>query len=469
MNVEDKSELIIELDKVSLPLRNKVLLNNVHLTVKRNQCVVCIGKSGAGKSSLLQLIGGIFPAQYTGYASRFGETLKEGYDPRVGWLPQGLADNLNPHMTIEQHLLEGVILAERSKSKSVNEISTRQSVVESIIQQVSLPLSVLGQFPKYLSGGEIQRVLLALAMISKPELLLLDEPTASLDSQTKALITETLKQLKASTTLFIVTHDLILANALADDILVMASAEIINKQSDIQGEKQNTAVNTSFKEMDRVKKCASKSACMMPVVNINGLSLEYEGRVIFKDFSMTICKNTTNIIYGESGKGKTTLARIIAGWNRQADQYITRIGSSVYLSQHPRSACSPHFTLKKILTEPLYLNNIPIDMEKLYDWLRLVSLPSSEAFLSRKPATLSGGELQRLLIVRAMLAEPDLLIADEPTSALDPDVKAEIVRCFELIQSNTHCAVLIFTHDLEMQTLMGRKGLKLMKNGLSPL
>nr|WP_264194081.1 ATP-binding cassette domain-containing protein [Marinomonas algarum] len=449
-----------------MSIKNKLLLNEINLSITEHQCVVCVGKSGAGKSSLLQLLAGIFPAEYTGKAMRFGEPIKEGYDPRVGWLPQGLGDNLNPHMTIEQHLTEGWKLAQQVQG-SLFDDNQCSSNIESIIAQVSLSKKVLSQHPKYLSGGEIQRVLLALALISKPSLLLLDEPTASLDQQAKSLIMHTLKRLKTTTTIFIVTHDHTLVNALADDVLVMESAEIINNQKYVDVQKRYTESVSDYQDEDHCDICSSTSRCFeTPVVNIENLFLKYQDRVIFRDFSVSICKNTTTIIYGESGQGKTTLAKIIAGWDKQADQFLSRFGSSVYLSQHPRLACSPHFSLKRILTEPLLLKKMSIDMTKVREWLKRVSLPTTNDFLSRKSSSLSGGELQRLLIVRAMLSEPDLLIADEPTSALDPSAKEEIIHCFKLIKLKTSCSILIFTHDLELQSMMGERGFMLTSNGL---
>lgn len=463
---------LIAIKHLSLMVKERLILNDIQLSIQSGKCVAIIGMSGAGKSSLLQLLGGINPGTILGSVTRFGEPIVTGFDPRVGWLPQGLADNLNPHMTIEQHLLEGLKLsAFYGKKKKLTHPKQKQKLkqeIERIIELVSLPSVILTCYPCHLSGGEIQRVLFALSLIYKPELLLLDEPTASLDSDTTSYISETLNRLKGQTTLVLVSHDFSLVQQLADRVIVMDGGRIIDEGTPCSILAKYDQHLNILQESDDIQE--TNTFISSTVLSIEYLSLRKRDRQLFSNFSMQVKRGETILTYGESGAGKTTLARILAGWDLPPKPCVVQhFGLCVYLSQHPRAACANHFSLREILQEPMKLANQPIDESSIKYWLQQVKLPDSDEFLLRKPATLSGGELQRLLIVRAMLAKPDVLIADEPTSALDPVLKQEIVECFKTIQEKTRCSLIIFTHDPELQELLCTKGRMLSEYGLETM
>lgn len=449
----------IELSNVSLHLQNKALLKDVNCTFNRQECVAIIGSSGAGKSTLLQLLIGLNIEHISGSCTL--KSVKDQYS--VQFLPQGQSDNLNPKRTVEQHFIEQIVITRKEGFLSKLKGNRHRAELVQLVQHLSLSEEILSRYPASLSGGEIQRVLLGLTLLAKPQLLLLDEPTAALDRLTKKHISAKLKECKQHSSIIIVSHDMELVRDIADRIVVMKQGKIIQ---------DDQASNIIFDSKNRDNELNKKSNAYSKeeLLSIDKLNLSYADKQIFSDFSLSISKGSTHLVYGRSGSGKTQLARIIAQWKKLPDGARYRMkGSCALLSQHALSACASHFSLQDILFEPLRLMGKDIDKEKMYFWLKQVSLPTTEAFLQRKPTTLSGGELQRLLLVRAMLIEPDLLIADEPTSALDPALRDEIISLFNLIHQYTGCALLIFTHDPEMAEVMQQPRYRLNKKGLIKL
>ena len=448
-------EPLVQLRNITVTLDNKPILQNVDFQLGEKQCVAITGPSGAGKSTLLQLLAGIYHGHLEGHIEHFGTDCLASPDSRIGMVPQGVADNLNPHMTVVEHLLDGLDihfkLSRRECHKRAHDLA----------RQVALPQVLLKRYPRHLSGGEIQRVLLALALVSDPEILLLDEPTAALDEYTRNQIYQLLAQQRRIRTVVLVTHDMDLARAVADKVVRMGSGKVLGQapatslSSDICSRAPDT-----FKEP-----LVSPS---QQVLELRQLNLNHHGRVLFSNFKMDLLRGSLTLVYGASGSGKTTLARVLAGWDPLPEgTELHRNGKAVLLAQHATAACARHFTLRQILEEPLIVSQQPVHDSQIRHWLKQVHLPHTDQFLQRYPASLSGGELQRLLLARAMLSEPELLIADEPTSALDPALREEMVSLLLTVQRLSDCTLLIFTHDKALVYLTGQAGWQLTSSGLS--
>ncbi|WP_198517297.1 ABC transporter ATP-binding protein [Vibrio sp. HA2012] len=454
--IEEMCIPAVEIKNFSLSKDGSPILKQINLSVAVSECVAILGKSGSGKTTLLNMIAGVEENDYTGEIRVFGKVPEhKKHDPHVGWLPQGLGDNLNPHMTVEQHLQEAIILLNKDSKHKTDFIS--ESISE-LMLSLDISKDILFRYSKNLSGGEIQRVLLALVLIGKPKLLLLDEPTASLDEYTKSVITQTLRKIKKDTTLILVTHDSKFANSLADTVVYISSG-VISSGDFLQ------VNNEKSSRLERYERRGhSFSEVILSVENLN---ISYHNRELFHDFSLNIKQGDRLLIYGKSGSGKSTLAKILSGWLKEPDDCIlTRKGKCFYLSQFPSMACAAHYSLFDILAEPMKLSRKPVVREKMDFWLNKVHLEYSDDFLARKPDSLSGGELQRLLLVRALLFEPSVIVADEPTSALDCMIRNEIVSCIEEVQQVSNCAFVIFSHDSDLETLLSVNGYHLTPYGV---
>ncbi|QEW06161.1 ABC transporter ATP-binding protein [Nitrincola iocasae] len=456
MNMANTTQTaLIQMQDLLLEIDEKPLLRQIDLSVFPNETLVIVGPSGAGKTTLLELMAGFCPGQWSGQFRRFGQVFTGVTDTRIGLLPQGLADNLNPHMTIKQHFDEGLALQQKHNPHQ------RQLPMQVLMQQACLPENLLMRYPRHLSGGEIQRVLLVLATLSKPELLLLDEPTAALDKSMREHITQQLRKEKTKRAMVLVTHDLNLAHQLGDRIIEMRQGQISTNNL--------ASVLTMQSISPPTKPKATKNHNKPSVLSVQNLFLNHQGRIIFRNFNMQLTQGSLTLVYGASGAGKTTLARMLAGWDPHTSATNINItGRCVLLSQHPKTACASHFTLLEILTEPLRLSSTPVDMTKVRQWLCQLHLPNNDAFLQRKPTGLSGGELQRLLLARAMLTEPDILIADEPTSALDPALRSHIIHLLMEIQRNRCFTLLIFTHDQDLDHMTGSSAYMMTPEGITP-
>jgi ABC-type glutathione transport system ATPase component len=446
-----KNETLLQLSGLSLTVKGKEILQQINFNLDKGECLAIIGPSGAGKSSLLQLLAGICPGEVQGHFKRFGQNTQIIPDARMSLLPQGLADNLNPHMTVSEHLQDGLKLHFKLPRRKL-----RQGTLD-LAQQVALPETLLQRYPRHLSGGEIQRVLLALALLSNPQVLLLDEPTAALDVKNRERIHQLLQAQKEVRAIVLVTHDIHLAQELADRVVVMQQGQILQ-----QGATEQLLPATDSQRKQAITPAPavadhSFTPCDAPsALELKHLHLKHRGHILFKDFHLNLTRSSMTLVYGASGSGKTSLARLLAGWESMPQGTELNIpGRCMLLSQHARAACAEHFTLLQILTEPLKLAQKPIDMARIKYCLQQVRLPQTDAFMHRRPTGLSGGELQRLLLARAMLAEPDLLIADEPTSALDMELREEIASLLLTLQQQGHCTLLIFTHDEHLSALTG--------------
>jgi len=380
------------------------------------------------------------------------------------------------------------------------------------LSNVGLNKEKAGMYPHQLSGGEKQRALIAMALVNDPDLLILDEPTASLDALTKADIIELLRSAIVGRMCLVITHDLSLAASLAERMAVLYAGRIMemgrteeilkgprhpytrglirsypamNATKDLQGilgqmvhglpgcpfhQRCTQRIDICSLEVPKqMEKEGRIIAChrggIVPLLEIKGLSLTLDCYPVLCDLDISLCEGETLALVGESGSGKTSLSKAVMGLyepdrgavileGRRVEKRDSAFYSRVQMIfQNPRESVSHRMNVLDAVIEPLLVQKKGSHEQRLQrakEVLSMVELPVDDDFLKRYPHQLSGGEVQRVAIARALALGPKLLIADEPTSALDPSVQAKILKLLMNLQDQMGLAILFITHDIAL-------------------
>ena len=323
------------------------------------------------------------------------------------------------------------------------------------------------QRPYQFSGGMRQRVAIAAALAGEPDILLADEPTTALDEKTRWEIVRLLKDIQEKTgvAVLFITHDLSLVEDIADRVAIMQDGRIV--------EEGNVAKVFSAPEHPYTRKLLGyldykkgrghnhrSAASDEPVLSVRKLCKSFrlgrkEKNDVLKDFSMDIYRGEIVGLVGSSGCGKSTLARCIAGIDRP-DSGVVEFAGGIRMQmifQDSQSAFNDRFTVKKIIEEPLRtgagrITDAGRRDEAVRNVMRAVEL--DESLADRKPYELSGGQRQRAAVARALITDPDFIIADEPLTGLDVSAQAQIVHLLKRLAQERGLTILFIAHDLPM-------------------
>ncbi|WP_299817652.1 ABC transporter ATP-binding protein [uncultured Roseibium sp.] len=460
------------------------------IELARGETLGIVGESGSGKSTLARSL-----LAHTRAGARFatgsvhlgdtdvlaleGRDLRRFRGGRAAMVPQNPMSSLTPHMTIGAQLEELVRLQTDLTGRAVHAHAL------SLMERTGLPDPELlaRRYPHEISGGQRQRAVIAAALIGKPELIVLDEPTTALDKTVEArvlqLVADVQKDLGA--TLVYVSHDLNVIRALCSRIVVMKDGVII-EQGDAErifnapGNAYTRSLIHAIPRID-VEGPLPPAAASPIQLEVRNLGFSYHRpsgfpfrkapatRPTLDDISLSLRKGETLGLVGESGSGKSTVASLIAGAVSGHEGRIILDGEVVsgaarkrsrdmrrriqMVFQDPLSALNPAHTVEEILVRPLRLHfglSPAAAREKAATALQEMEL--GPEFLSRRPRQLSGGQQQRVGFARALAAEPDLLICDEVTSALDVTIQANMLSLFLKVQRERAMTCIFISHDL---------------------
>lgn len=465
---------MIRVSNLSLWFGDTPILADLSFEIGREETLAIIGESGGGKTSLGRLLLGLIPRYRRNGFRWSGDVTVEGIDPskpprnyrgrKIGLIVQAMSDALNPHLTVRQHVAEML---------SVHRLATLD--VSAVCLACNIPKTLLDRYPATLSGGETQRVLAALALVSDPPSLVLDEPTASLDQASRALAIAAFARGSGRRSQLLITHDLDLVRRMAQRVGVLHGGRLI--ELDASERVLNHPAQTYTRNLVAYGRLIPRPVRMVPQSNdalgvaVSALSHAYGPTSILHDVALTVRAGTCTAIVGESGSGKSTLARLLTGFEAvQSGRIELPSGPAALISQHPHRALAPHFTVAAVLAEALKLTNAKnIGGDTVDGLLQRVGLPAMPEFLARRTAVLSGGEAQRLVIARALVGNPACLVADEPTSALDGIARMQILALLRSLVDEAGIALVLFTHDLDAAEVLADQTMELNSGRLSPL
>ena len=468
-----------------------VAVSDMSFRLQAGQVLAIVGESGSGKSVACQSLLGLTPSPPGKIEN--GRALLQGQDllrmsekqlrsvrgNRISMIFQDPMTSLNPYMKIGAQLVEPL-----RRHRSLNAKEARIKAIAAL-EEVGIknPQERIDDYPHQFSGGMRQRVMIAMALITEPEILIADEPTTALDVTVQAQILKLIKSLQTShgmqashgMAVIFITHDLAVAAQMADHMLVMEKGIVVE-----QGPPQKifTAHQHPYtkKLIDAIPSSAKAPSTTPPpsepLVQINNLrtSFRVDRRTqlhAVNDISLDLRRGEILGLVGESGSGKSTLGRSIIRLIESQSGQVLFDGADLYqmppnamkrarrdfqmVFQDPYASLNPRMTVYDTLAEPLLVHGLATRATLSAQINQLLDDVGLERTSARKyPHEFSGGQRQRIAIARALAPQPRLIIADEPVSALDVTIQAQILELLLVLTEKHGLTLLFISHDLSV-------------------
>ena len=468
MSLLDISGLVIEAG-------GKPIVDGVSLTVEPGEVLGLIGESGAGKSTVgLAALGYLRPGCRLAAGSvrvdgeqvfQLGaEALRTLRRSTVAYVAQSAAAAFNPAFRLVDQVLEvSRLLGRVSRGEGV-------SRARELFARLELPdPSEFGhRYPHQVSGGQMQRAMVAMALINAPRLIVFDEPTTALDVTTQIEVLRVIRSAirgQGVAALYI-SHDLAVVSQLADRIMVLRDGRMVEQGPTAQlVSAPQTPYVRALVGLRHTGDLAGTQAAAQPVLELHDVSAGYgRGPDVVQGVSLRVDQGRVTAVVGQSGSGKSTLARVIVGLLPPRSGQVRLHGAVLpsidrraredrrrlqLVQQSPDVALNPHQTVREVIGRPIqfFFGCTPQEVDRRVRAL-LTATELSEDLIDRLPDSLSGGQKQRVCIARALGAEPELLVCDEITSALDLLVEDSIITLLRRIQLERKLAILFITHNL---------------------
>jgi len=508
-------------------------VDGISFTLDAGASLAIVGETGSGKTTLARALLGLHPAGAVSGSIRLDGEEISGLDEnewrkirwrRIALSVQNAGTAFDPVYRVGEQIVEP--MREHLQLSSAD-AWTRAGA---LVKQVGLSERHLHAYPHQLSGGEKQRLMLAMALSCTPDLLIVDEPTSGQDMLSRAQIIALLRRLRIDTgmSLLIISHDLAAVAQLAEQVAVLYAGKLAEMGavrdvlatprhpyswgllnaypnmttardlSGIRGQMPDPAhLPTGCRFHPRctqaVEQCRTiepplemhhnrlvachlgglqtllKASGLRKTFSTNGYHSPAELIEAVQDVSLEVLESEVVGIVGETGSGKTTLGRLLVGllepdagsiqlegqqWSAVNGPALKHLRRRIQLiPQDPFDSVSPHLTVREIVREPLDVQGMGTRAgrdEEVRRALAAVNLPASDDFLARHAYELSGGQLQRVVIARALVLHPKLIVADEPVSMLDASEQARLMILLKTIQNEYGTGLLLISHDLAL-------------------
>lgn len=485
MSSNDTALPVVQLSNLSISSDRQVLIQGLTLDVHSGEILGVVGVSGVGKTTLMQALFGLLPAYWRVSSTKAqiaGERVpldRQGDDrafaqirTKMAYIFQEPKASLNPVDTIATSFDK--LFATLGISKHERKTHAKQ-----LLEMVHLPDAerYLSAYPHELSGGEARRISIAQALAGSPKVIIADEPTGALDSHLKDEILELLTYLskQTGTALILISHDLPSLMACCDRFLVLSSDSFAVLDID---QLPHHRISQALLDADFGTPSPMMADTLQPILTVQNLVIRHPRKwlslrqpaTVIEEFDLQITQGEIVGIMGASGVGKSTLAKAITRldprlmvtgkviidhqdlYQLSARTLRIRQRQVQLVMQEVKDSLNPARTIRQSLLEAC--QSIDDAYDDTYDdaymdeLLKLCGL--SATLLDRYPSGLSGGEIQRICIVRALLARPKLLILDEPTAMLDRISIVKLLNLLRKINQKYQTAMLIISHDAKV-------------------
>ena len=489
------TDLIVKNLAVEFQTATRIIraVRDVSFSVASGVRVALVGESGSGKTTtalaLMQMIdppgrivSGTAHLGATDLLSLRGDDVRAARLRRVSYIPQGAMNSLNPVMTIGRQIADG--LADHGERLSAKMLERR---IAEVLASVGLDPSVHSKYPHQLSGGMKQRVCIAIGIVLQPELIIADEPTSALDVITQKTVMATLiaAQEKVGCGLILIGHDMGLMAQATHRVVVMRDGVIVEDApvSSIFQRPQHAYSRQLIEAVPRLggrektpPVLSEKTVRSVPLLSFEKVDKIFGGGVFGRDpvqalhptsFELSADAPQIVSIVGQSGSGKTTLARMVLGLEtptsgtiRFGGKDLSTIRSSEHQSfrkdvqaifQDPYGSFNPFYRVDRALAAPLRRFGQVSTNREIYARMEAACLSvglDAQEVLGRFPHELSGGQRQRLMVARALLLRPKLLVADEPVSMVDASLRMTILKNLRDLRDKHGISIIYITHDL---------------------
>jgi peptide/nickel transport system ATP-binding protein len=491
-NVHTGDALVIKDLSIDFPTPKGVVhaVTKLSMTIPRGRRVGFIGESGSGKTTtalaVMQMLahpgkvaGGQIMLAGTDMLGLSDEEMRQARLSRVSYIPQGAMNSLNPIMRIEDQIWDGILAHDKSFDKKA--LKARS---DEVLQSVGLGLHVGRLYPHELSGGMKQRVCIAMGVALKPDLIIADEPTSALDVVTQRQVIQTLKnvQKQIGSGLILIGHDMGLMAQSVDDLAVLKDGilvefgtveQILTRPEHPYTQQLISSVplvgGDSFLDAEVGAAPIKRKTTDAPLLEFKSVTKVYGEVTALHPLSFELDGDVPQIIsvVGQSGSGKSTMGSLMLGFNPPTGGQVMFEGKDINrqsaaerlefrkqvqaVFQDPYACFNPFYRVDHALRFPFkrfgYGRTEAEIKDKMVEVCTAVGL-DPDAVLRRYPHQLSGGQRQRLIVARALMLSPKLLIADEPVSMVDASLRATILKNIYDLKDKYGISILYITHDL---------------------